>query len=135
MAYSADQIIGWCESEWDEWKGDCSGFVKAVALHVDVQLHGQANQIINYLETTSAWENLGAAPRVATARAGSGYFVVGGLKRQPNGHVVIVVKSAAQNYPVAYWGKLGSVGQKNTTINFSSNSSVRDNVQYFALRT
>ena len=134
MATSADQIINWCESEWDASKADCSGFVKAVCRNAGVQLFGQANQIITFLETSSVWENLGAAPGTATARANSGCIVIGGLQQKPNGHVVIVVKSAPLHYPVAYWGRLGAVGRKNTTINWSWDSSDRPKVHYFALK-
>lgn len=135
MAYTADQIIEWCETDWDDWKTDCSGFVKAVCQRANIRLQGQANQIIDFLETSPAWEILGAAPAVATSRANSGRIVIGGLKNRPNGHVVLVVKSAPLNYPVAYWGRLGAVGRKNTTINWSWNSSDRPNVHYYASNT
>lgn len=134
MAYTAEQIIQWCESEWDAWKADCSGFAKAVCSHANVQLSGRANQIIDFLETSPAWENLGAAPATATLRANGGRLVIGGLKQQPNGHVVIVVKAAAQHYPVAYWGRLGGVGRKNTTINWSWNTVDRPLVHYFSFK-
>jgi hypothetical protein len=135
MAYTAEQIIDWCESEWDKWKSDCSGFAKAVCRKVDVQLHGQANHILDHLESSAVWENLGAEPAIATLRANAGCVVIGGLKARPNGHLVIVVKSAPLNYPVAYWGRLGSVGRKNTTINWSWNKSDRPEVHYFSLKT
>jgi hypothetical protein len=101
----------------------------------NVQLVGRANQIIDFLESSPAWENLGATPATATLRANGGRLVIGGLKQQPNGHVVIVVKSAPLNYPVAYWGRLGAVGRKNTTINWSWNNTDRPMVHYFSLRT
>jgi hypothetical protein len=59
-------------------------------------------------------------------------MVIGGLKHRPNGHVVIVVKSASLNYPVAYWGRLGASGRKNTTINWSWNSADLPLVQFFS---
>lgn len=132
MPYTAEQIIKWCESEWDAWKGDCSGFAKAVCAHANVQLTGQANQIIDFLGTSPAWENLGAEPAKAIMRANGGRLVIGGLKHRPNGHVVIVVQSASINYPVAYWGRLGASGRKNTSINWSWNSADRPLVQFFS---
>lgn len=98
MASDADQILAWCEDEWNRWKADCSGFVKAVCNRGGESLFGQANQIIDFLETSNRWENLGAAPEIATARAAGGSLVIGGLKQRPNGHVVVVVKSAPLNY-------------------------------------
>ena len=132
MSYTAEKIIQWCESEWDNWKGDCSGFAKAVCIQAKVQLTGQANQIIDFLGTSPAWENLGAAPAKALLRANGGRLVIGGLKQRPNGHVVIVVKSASLNYPVAYWGRLGTVGRKNTTVNWSWNKTDLPLVHYFS---
>jgi hypothetical protein len=69
MPYTAEQIIEWCESEWNAWKGDCSGFAKAVCAQANVQLNGQANQIIDFLGTSPVWENLGAEPGKAIMRA------------------------------------------------------------------
>lgn len=132
MATTAEQIIDWCEEEWDAWKADCSGLAKSVCARADIPLHGRANQIIDFLETSPRWENLGAAPATATLRAIGGRLVIGGLKQQPNGHVVIVVKSTSLQYPAAYWGRLGHIGRKNTTINWSWNSTDRPLVHYFS---
>lgn len=132
MANDADQILQWCEEEWDRWKSDCSGFVKAVSTRAGESLFGRANQIIDFLGTSNRWENLGADAATATARAVSGSLVIGGLKQRPNGHVVIVVKSAPLNYPVGYWGRLGAVGRKNTTVNWSWNRRDLALVHYFA---
>lgn len=132
MPTTADQIINWCESEWDLWKADCSGFVRAVCARAEVELSGQANHIIDFLGTSPAWENLGAAPATAIQRANGGRLVIGGLKEQSHGHVVIVVQSASLKYPVAYWGRLGAVGRKNTTINWSWNRVDRPLVEYFS---
>jgi hypothetical protein len=88
--------------------------------------------MIDSMESAPRWENLGAAPATAILRANAGRLVIGGLKQAPNGHVVIVVKSAPLPYPVAYWGRLGHVGRKNTTINWSWNSTDRPLVRYFS---
>lgn len=132
MANDADQIVQWCEDEWDRSKSDCSGFVKAVSTRSGESLFGQANQTIYFLGTSNRWENLGADAATATARAVSGSLVIGGLKQRPHGHVVIVVKSAPPNYPVAYWGRVGAVGRKNTTVNWSWNRRDLALVHYFA---
>ncbi|MET1257375.1 hypothetical protein [Aliikangiella maris] len=59
-------------------------------------------------------------------------LVIVGLKAQPHGHVAIVVPGplAHGKYPTAYWGSLGGVPKKNTTINWSWNKKDRDNVIY-----
>lgn len=132
MADNAQSIIAACESEWDTWKSDCSGFAKAVAGKLGIALTGQANDIVNSLRASPEWENLGAVPATATARATQGFFVVGGLKKNPNGHVVVVVKSASERHPVAYWGRLGGTGRKKTTVNWSWNQSDLPQVEYFA---
>lgn len=58
MANSGDQILTWCGLEWDTWKADCSGFVKAGGSQEGVSLRGNANQILDFL--SGAWKNLGA---------------------------------------------------------------------------
>ena len=134
MAITADQIISFCESEWDAWKSDCSGFVKAVAKDIGVSLTGQANSIIDFLDSSAMWENLGADSQKAIKYASQGYFVIGGLNSTPNGHVVVVVKSPPQNYPVAYWGRLGGTGRKNATINWSWSHADLPNVHFYAVK-
>ncbi|MDB5909314.1 MAG: hypothetical protein JWP34_3428 [Massilia sp.] len=132
MANSSDQIVTWCELEWDAWKADCSGFVKAVCSQDGISLRGNANQIVDYLTGSLEWEKLGAEPGKATERANDGKLVIGGLKHEPHGHVVIVVKSQPLNYPVGYWGRFGAVGRKKTTINWSWNRADLPKVHYFA---
>jgi hypothetical protein len=132
MANDTDQVVTACEAEWDKWKGDCSGFVKAVAKRLGMTLTGQANDLVDYLEQSPAWLNLGSNSGKAISRAADGYFVIGGLKAEPLGHVVVVVKSKAQPYPVAYWGRYGSVGKKRTTINWSWRHPDLPNVHFFA---
>lgn len=131
----ADVIIAKCEAEWDDHKDDCSGFVKAVAgdLGAIVCLGGndQANAIIDYLG--AHWFKLKDGPAAAMSAA-AGQFVIGGLKDDPNGHVVVVVKGPVNRgkYPTAYWGRLNSVGKKKTTINWSWDDDDRDNVSYYS---
>ena len=134
MAYTTDQIISFCEAEWDNWKGDCSGFVKAVAKRLNIELNGQANGIIDFLESSPNWENLGADEAKATRYANQGYFVIGGLKANPHGHVVVVVKSAPQAHAVGYWGRLGGAGRKNTTLNWSWSRTDLPKVHFYATK-
>src|SRR4051812_15007230 len=121
MDYDAEKIKGWCEEEWERWKSDCSGFVKAVCAHAGANLCGQANHLIDFFESSNFWENLGDNPAAAIAQARAGYLVVGGLKARSHGHVVIVVSSHPCRHPVAYWGRLGAIGSKNTGVNWSWN--------------
>ena len=64
--------------------------------------------------------------------AEAGYFVIGGLKDTPNGHVVVVVAGLLDRgkYPTAYWGKLHGIGEKAKTINYAWNKNDRDKVIY-----
>ncbi len=133
MADNAQTIISACEAEWDAWKSDCSGFAKAVAGKIGIALSGQANDIVANLKVSPDWENLGTTPAAATAKATQGFFVIGGLKQSPNGHVVVVVKSASELHPVAYWGRLGGTGRKKTTINWSWNRNDLSQVEFFAI--
>lgn len=134
MAYTADQITGFCEAEWNTWKGDCSGFVKAVAKRLGIQLNGQANGIIDFLESSGNWVKLGISEQQATLYATQGYFAIGGLKATPHGHVVVVVKSAPQTHAVGYWGRLGGTGRKNTTLNWSWTHADLPKVHFYAIK-
>jgi hypothetical protein len=119
-----------CEKHWEAHKDDCSGFVKAVATDFNVTLSGQANDIVDQIQK-SPWKILKDG-KEADSEARAGKFVIAGLKDEPNGHVVIIVPGelAQGKYPTGYWGHLGSVGYKNTTINYSWNSTERDKVIY-----
>lgn len=135
-AADPQSIISACETEWDAFKSDCSGFVKAVAVDVGIGLSGQADDIVDQIQS-NGWKILvdGIA---AKAQADAGLFVVGGLKGkdldppEAHGHVVVVVSGpmAFGKYPSAYWGKLNGVGAKNQTLNYAFRASVRDNVIY-----
>jgi hypothetical protein len=128
MAGSND-IVAACEKHWEQYKCDCSGFVKAVALELGVTLIGQANDIV---------DQIGGAPWVplangvdAAVKSGLG-LVVAGLKDNPHGHVVVVVPGPLAHgaYPTAYWGQLGGVGKKNATLNWAWSAADRDHVSY-----
>ena len=132
------QIIDVCESKFAANSDNCSGFVKAVTSTFSVILDGQADDIVDEIKA-AGWTILTNGVDAKT-HADNGWLVVGGLKgadnvpAQSHGHVVIVVTGplAHDLYPTAYWGKLGSIGKKNTTINWAWNQDSRDKVIYAA---
>lgn len=129
----SDKIVEACEKHWDTWKGDCSGFVKAVATEVGIRLTGQANDIVTQIQQ-EPWQPLADGVE-AQRHAAAGLLVIGGLQESGHGHVVVVVPGALNRgkYPMAYWGRLGSEGKKNMTINWSWDAAERDNVIYAGL--
>jgi hypothetical protein len=126
---SGNKVVVACEKYWEQYQSDCSGFVKAVSLELGVTLTGQANDIVDQINI-APWLPL-AGGSDAAAKSGLG-LVVAGLKDNPHGHVVIVVPGplAHLKYPTAYWGQLGGVGRKNTTLNWAWSVADRDNVSY-----
>jgi hypothetical protein len=127
---STKKIIRSCEGHWDAHKSDCSGFVKAVAADLGVTISGLANEIVGKMES-APWVPLKSG-LAAKEKADLGYFVLGGLKAEPNGHVVVVVAGPLDRgrYPTAYWGRLGSQGQRAKTVNWAWNAIDRDSVSY-----
>jgi hypothetical protein len=139
----AGHIIEVCEANWDAHQSDCSGFVKAVATVLQVTTFAagdDANAIVDKLRTASDWTALGGGDGpAAKAQADAGMLVIAGLKGsdqvQPDthGHVVVVVTGPLdQEYPTAYWGRLGGVGAKAQTVNWAWRAGDRDHVSYFA---
>jgi hypothetical protein len=124
------KIINKCEAEFNAHGNDCSGFVKAVANDLGIVMTGQANDVVDAIQT-APWTALGDGV-AAKSKADLGFFVVGGLKDTPHGHVVVVVQGplAQGKYPTGYWGRLGGTGKKNTTINWAWDPDDRDNVTY-----
>ncbi len=122
------RIINACEKHWSAHKGDCSGFVKAVAAEIGIFLpNEQADPIIKYIskwETASWWKI--RSPKSAGELAEEGYFVLACLTMadsgRANGHVAVVTsgyKSSHRGDPRGYWGAYKSVGEKNATMNYS----------------
>ena len=126
---AGSRVIAACEKYWDKYKGDCSGFVKAVAGDLGISLTGMANDIVGQIQS-APWVVLPSGVEAAT-KASLG-FVVGGLVDNPHGHVVVVVKGplAHGKYPSAYWGMLNGVGKKNSTANWAWDAKHRDKVIY-----
>ena len=134
---SAQDIVAACKREWPAFKGDCSGFARAVAARLNVPLAGLANEIVDHIR--AHWGVLpdGAAAKEAVER---GELVIAGLRgdeqKNPSahGHVVVVVpgEAAFGRYPRAYWGRLGAEGKRDETLNFSWNKRDRDRITYAA---
>lgn len=122
-----------CETHWPQWKHDCSGFLKAVAADLGITLSGDANAIVDAMGW-APWTQLGADADKAVAYAGMGYLVVAGLKAGHHGHVVIIMPGQSKPYPLAYWGRFGGTGRKNSPINYSWTHADLANVRYFAIR-
>ncbi|MET0752759.1 MAG: hypothetical protein ABWZ66_05280 [Pyrinomonadaceae bacterium] len=140
MAERTQDIINACENNWEANKSDCNKFVRAVgaALGIDI-VAGNADAIIDSLTAPTWTPVIGGI--AAKQKADEGFFVIAGLKAaahtppRTNGHVAVVVAGPLDpthnKYPTGYWGSLGSIGKKNTTLNYSWNTADRDNVKYF----
>jgi len=124
------KIVSLCEQYWDANRKNCSGYVKAIASDLGIILTGQANNIVEQIQK-APWRVLKSGIE-AKVQATNGMFVVAGLKADKHGHVVVVVPGALAHgkYPTAYWGSLGGVPKKNTTLNWSWNKTDRDKVIY-----
>lgn len=136
-------IIATCEANWDANKSDCNHFVKAVAVALGVTIFSDgdnADAIMDKLSGAVGWNLIGDLPTVE-ADATAGMFIIAGLKSadftppRANGHVVVVVQGDDPNhpgYPMAYWGMLGGVGQKDSSIrnSFTPNTDL-PNVKYY----
>lgn len=133
----ADRVKVACEACFDAHANDCSGFARAVANQLDVQLNGLANQIVDTIRGGNGWRPLPNGVSAAESAA-AGKLVIGGLKGSEqghpdaHGHVVVVVTGplARDTYPSAYWGRLGGGGQKDKTVNFAWRAEDRDRVSY-----
>ena len=137
---TAARIISICDSNWDANKGDCNGFVLAVAAALSVPgLVAPADAIVDTVTTSADWRVLADGVEAKQA-ADAGQFVIGGLKgaeHQPprtHGHVVVVVSGglAQGKYPTAYWGSIGGTPGKNMTVNYAWNANDRNQVHYAA---
>ncbi|GAB3428406.1 hypothetical protein NX773_06290 [Massilia solisilvae] len=132
MAKDDDRVILACEAEWDSWKSDCSGFVKAVAARLGVRVFGNANQLVDFLGNSPDWRDLGHDHNKARVQATLGDFDIAGLKDSPHGHVAIIVGLPSAGFPVGYWGRFGSFGKKKAPISLSWRRPALAQVSYFA---
>ena len=126
----ANKVEDACIKHWEDFKSDCSGFIKAVAKELGVTLDGNANAIVDTIQKTP-WTILKNGEE-AKNKAMAGKLVIAGLKASGHGHVAIITLGslAHDKYPTGYWGKLNGVGKKSTTINWSWNKTDRDKVIY-----
>ena len=132
-----DRVRDACEACIAAHSGDCSGFARAVADELGVALQGLADRIVETLRSGEGWTPVpnGIA---AVERAKAGQLVIAGLKGSEqarpdaHGHIVVVVDGPLAHgaYPSAYWGKLGSVGEKDRTINWAWTADDRDRISY-----
>ncbi len=126
-------IINACEKHWNIHKDNCSGFVKAVAGELNIELSGQANDIVDKIQNPP-WKILPDGIE-ANRKATEGKLVIAGRKESVNGHVVVVVSNNGKElsngkYPYAYWGQLNAIGKKGETINYAWIKEERDSVIY-----
>lgn len=128
------RIINACEAEFARHIADCSGFAKAVATDLGITLTGMANDIVDQVQG-GPWTILSNGIQAKT-QADAGFFVIGGLKDQPHGHVVVVVQGpidpAHGKYPTAYWGSIrgAAFAAKDKTVNWAWDAADRDRVIY-----
>lgn len=102
-----------------------------------------ADTILNKLSSAAAWPPIPSTPDLSTVEsyAATGQFIIAGLRSneftppRTHGHVVVIVKGddpVHPGYPLAYWGSLGSVGQKDSSIrNTFIPDSDLPNVKYY----
>jgi hypothetical protein len=132
-----DRVKDACIASFEAHKGDCSGFARAVADRLAVDLQGSADAIVDALRDSQRWTPLldGVA---AAASAKAGKLVLGGLKgseqahKDQHGHVVVVVDGplARGAYPSAFWGSLGGSPGRDLTTNFAWVVADRDRISY-----
>ena len=138
---TAQDIISACKAQWNAHQNDCSGFARAVAAQLGVELDGLADDIVGEI-AAAPWTVLDDGPAAAQAAA-QGQLVIAGLKGadqqvpDAHGHIVVVVAGdlARGLYPTAYWGRLGGGGQQNMTLNYAWTAADRDHVVYGAIDT
>ncbi|MDR3636954.1 MAG: hypothetical protein P4L84_24325 [Isosphaeraceae bacterium] len=136
---NAQAVIDACMENWEAHQSDCSGFVKAVAAELRVPMPNvNADQLIDFLATSTEWQEFTAGDGVAAEEAATeGMLVIGGLKSRDlgdaHGHVVVVLwgELARGKYPRASWGSLGKHQRRDSSVNYAFDEDARDNVRYF----
>src|SRR5918911_1648292 len=100
-----------CAEHWEAFKGDCSGFARAVAKDLGVTLSGDANALADLIAAAKGgWRRLEDGLAAAKAAA-NGELVIVGLRGDAqahpsaHGHVCVVVRGglAHGKYPTAWW--------------------------------
>jgi hypothetical protein len=147
------KVIFACEKWWHRMgpnhlanKSDCSGFVSSVASELGVPggLTGSANDMYHKIQS-SPWSVLGAGDHgahLAAVAATNGKFVVGAWRNPSggHGHVAVIVDTNYSSATVphrtralAYWGTLGSEGEKRSIHSNAWGASKRPHVIYSAM--
>lgn len=133
----AEKIKDTCERLLPANAGDCSAFVKAVCSEFGISLKGDANEIVDDLNTANGWTPLGSdatSGKKAAEAAANNQLVIGARKETGHGHVVVVVKGQLHldKYPHAYWGKLNDPDNAgyDKTVNWAWVAAARDSVTY-----
>lgn len=133
-------ILNATDEKFLEGKSDCSKFLKYVAadsrIGIDLPDY-QANGLIDYMESNAQWEKLGKGRMDrAIEEALKGRFVVAGAKKEPHGHVAIVVGKDASGMATASWGRRNSIGQLRgrLSLSFDFHNNGQQQVSYYAYR-
>ncbi len=115
------------------YRGDCSGYVRAVGADVGVPMSGLANELVDFWNRDPGWIKLGHDALKASLMSGQGYLVVAGKKGKRHGHVVIVVPGeSARHDAMGYWGNLSGVGEKDESLSKAWTRADLKGVEYFA---
>jgi cell wall-associated NlpC family hydrolase len=157
MNPDAQQVIDTCKNDWGAHSDDCSGFVKAVCADLGVDMSpGLADDIVEFFrDPANNWEQITDVidaggnvttrkEEVAKERADAGELVLCGLTSaelgEAHGHVAVIVSGPLvhsnlndNDYPVAYWGKLGGVGGQDQCLSFSFGPGSLNRVTYAAI--
>jgi hypothetical protein len=133
---TAAAVIAACEREWPHQLHDCSGFVRAVARDMGVLLTGQADNIVDFIDTH--WRDPGSEG-FASEWADAGFLVIAGLRgdeqQVPNahGHVVIIVPGTSNTgHALGYWGRFHGTGMKQASISLAWRAADLENVIFRA---
>jgi hypothetical protein len=116
---SRRDIIAVCQRYIRLYPNDCAAFVRAVASDCGVLVSGDANSIVDFIQTGRRLSNGQAARQAAAA----GDLVIAGVRGTKHGHVVIVVDGPMNTgkhpgkYPYAFWGQYHGVRIGNTELN------------------
>ncbi|MEZ4302164.1 MAG: hypothetical protein R3B70_44970 [Polyangiaceae bacterium] len=136
-----EEIVAACRKHYTAYSGDCSAFVRAVTAELGHAVQGNANGIMSFLASSSAWEEIDRATAATSVHTGA--LVIAGLRSSDhnpprnNGHVVIVVDGTLYRgtYPMCWGGSIGSAQSRGTkSVGEVWNRTDRDAVRYYRLR-
>lgn len=131
-----EKILAACEKHYKIHSQSCSGFVLAVAGELGHRLAGNADGIIDQLE--SSWTKIDRAKAIEAAQAG--VLIIVGLKSHEHnpprghGHVAVVVGGALYlgKYPLVWGGSSGRAQSAGTkSVGEVWRNTDRDGVRYY----